>query len=338
MIVTMRSDAKKSEIKEVVKKIEKLGYETKIFNGVKKSVVHVIGVSDREKIKKEVEQLSGVEKLVSILHPFKLVSREFNNEDSLVDVGGIKIGGDEIVVMAGPCAVESEETLLEIADIVKEAGAKVLRGGAFKPRTSPYSFQGLGKKGLEYLAKARERTGLKIVTEVVSVEDVPVVAQYADILQIGTRNMQNYSLLKTVGRFNKPVLLKRGMSATIEEFLMAAEYIVSEGNPNVILCERGIRTYEKYTRNTLDISAVPVIKNLSHLPVIVDPSHAAGDWRYVESLAKAAIAAGSNGLIVEVHTEPEKALSDGKQSLKPEKFKKLMQDIRAISKALGRKI
>jgi len=338
MIITMRSDAKKNEIKEVVRRIKKLGYETKIFSGVKKTVIHVIGVSDRDKIKKEVEQISGVEKLVPILHPFKLVSREFKDNDTIIDIGGVKIGGDEIVVMAGPCAVESEETLFKIADVVKEAGAKILRGGAFKPRTSPYSFQGLGKKGLEYLAKARERTGLKIVTEVLSVEDVPVVAQYADILQIGARNMQNYSLLKTVGRFNKPVLLKRGMSATIEELLMSAEYIVSEGNTNVILCERGIRTFEKYTRNTLDISSVPVIKNLSHLPVIVDPSHAAGDWRYVESLAKAAIAAGSHGLIVEVHIEPEKALSDGKQSLKPEKFKKLMRDICAISKALGRRI
>jgi len=336
MIVTMRAEAKKSEIKKIIKKIEKLGYETKLFEGVKKTVIHIIGVSDRERIKKELEQLSGIEKFLSILHPFKLVSREFKRTDTVISLNGVKIGGEDIVVMAGPCAVESEDGLLKIAEEVKEAGAKILRGGAFKPRTSPYSFQGLGKKGLEFLAKAREKTGLYIVTEVISVEDVPIVAQYADILQIGARNMQNFSLLKTVGRFNKPVLLKRGISATMEELLMSAEYIVSEGNPNVILCERGIRTHERYTRNTLDISAVPVIKELSHLPVIVDPSHAAGDWRYVGSLSKAAIAAGGDGLIVEVHNEPEKALSDGKQSLKPERFKKLMNEIKGIAKSIGR--
>jgi len=338
MIIIMRSDAKKSEVEEVIKKVENLGYEIKLFKGVKKTVIHIIGVSDRSMIRKEIEQLSGVEKLVSILQPFKFVSREFKKDDTKINIDDVNLGGDEITVMAGPCAVETEETLLKIADIVKKAGAKILRGGAFKPRTSPYSFQGLGQKGLEFLAKAREKTGLKIVTEVVSVEDVPIVTQYADILQIGARNMQNYSLLKTVGRFNKPVLLKRGISATIEEFLMAAEYIVSEGNPNVILCERGIRTYERYTRYTLDISAVPVIKNLSHLPIIIDPSHAAGDWRFVSALAKAGIAAGSSGLIIEVHNEPEKALSDGKQSLNPSNFKKLMEDIKAIAKAIGRDI
>jgi 3-deoxy-7-phosphoheptulonate synthase len=338
MIITMSYDVRKSEIKKIIKKVENLGYETKLFNGVKKSVIHIIGASDKDRIKKEIEQLSGVEKLVPILHPFKLVSREFEATDSVIDIDGVKIGGNNITIMAGPCAVESEDSLFKIADSVKNGGAKILRGGAFKPRTSPYSFQGLGQKGLEYLAKARERTGLKIVTEVVSVEDVPIVAQYADILQIGARNMQNYSLLKTVGRFNKPVLLKRGISATIKEFLMAAEYIVSEGNPNVILCERGIRTYEKYTRNTLDISAVPVIKYLSHLPVIIDPSHAAGDWKFVGALAKAGIAAGSNGIIVEVHNEPEKALSDGKQSLNLNNYKILMTEIKAIAKAIGRRI
>ena len=338
MIVTMSSNAKKNEIRNVIKKIENLGYETKFFKGVKKSVIHIIGASDKDKIIKEIEQLAGVEKLIPILNPFKLVSREFKKSDTIVNVDGIKMGGENITVIAGPCAVESEDSLFKIADAVKEEGANILRGGAFKPRTSPYSFQGLGKKGLEFLAKARERTGLKIVTEVVSVEDVPVVAQYTDIFQIGARNMQNYSLLKTVGRFNKPVLLKRGISATIEEFLMAAEYIVSEGNHNVILCERGIRTYEKYTRNTLDISAVPVIQFLSHLPIIVDPSHAAGDWRFVRALAKAAIAVGSNGIMVEVHDTPEKALSDGKQSLNLDNYKKLMREIKAIAKAIGRKI
>lgn len=338
MIISMHSNARKKEVKNVVREIELLGYKTKVFEGVRKTVIHIIGATERDRIKKKVENMPGVEELIPILHPFKLVSRGFKKSNTIIDIDGLKIGGEEIIVMAGPCAVESEDMLLKIAEEVKKSGAKILRGGAFKPRTSPYSFQGLGKKGLEFLAKAREKTGLKIVTEVISVEDVPIVSQYTDIFQIGARNMQNFSLLKTVGRFNKPVLLKRGISSTIEEFLMAAEYIVSEGNPNVILCERGIRTHEKYTRNTLDISAVPVIKELSHLPVIVDPSHAAGDWRYVGALAKAGIAAGADGLIIEVHNEPSRALSDGKQSLKPEKFKKLMEEIKAISKSIGRKI
>jgi 3-deoxy-7-phosphoheptulonate synthase len=265
-------------------------------------------------------------------------SREFHPEDTIISVNGKTIGGKEIVIMAGPCSVESEKTVLKIAKEVKKAGAKILRGGAFKPRSSPYSFQGMGEKGLKILAEAREQTGLSIVTEVVSEVDVPLVAKYADILQIGARNMQNYQLLKTVGRFNKPVLLKRGISATIEEWLMSAEYIQSEGNHDVILCERGIRTFETYTRYTLDISTVPVIKELSHLPIIVDPSHPAGNSKYVPALARAGIAAGADGLLIEVHSEPSSALSDGKQSIKPLVFRELMDNLRNIAKVMGREI
>jgi 3-deoxy-7-phosphoheptulonate synthase len=265
-------------------------------------------------------------------------SREFHPEDTIVSVNGKTIGGKEIVIMAGPCSVESEDVVLKVAKEVKKAGAKILRGGAFKPRSSPYSFQGLGEKGLKILAEAREQTGLSIITEVVSEVDVPLVAKYADILQIGARNMQNYQLLKTVGRFNKPVLLKRGISATIEEWLMSAEYIQSEGNHDVILCERGIRTFETYTRYTLDISTVPVIKELSHLPIVVDPSHPAGNSKYVPALARAAVAAGADGILIEVHTQPSQALSDGKQSIKPQVFKNLMEDLKNIAKVVGRTI
>jgi len=334
MLVT----AKPREIDAVQVKLKELGYETRVSTGEKKTVIHVIGATDRDRIIKTVEPMDGVENLIPILSPFKLASREFHPDDSVVPVNGKKIGGRELAIIAGPCAVESEAILLEIAGLVKEAGARFLRGGVFKPRSSPYSFQGLGEKGLEIMARVRERTGLSIVTEVLSEIDVPLICQYVDVLQIGARNMQNFSLLKTVGRFQKPVLLKRGMSATIEELLMSAEYILAEGNPNVILCERGIRTFERYTRNTLDISAAPVIEHLSHLPVIVDPSHASGDWRYVNALARAGIAAGADGLIVEVHTDPAQALSDGKQSLKPERFRELMAEIKKIAQAIGRAI
>jgi 3-deoxy-7-phosphoheptulonate synthase len=338
MIVTMSFDATKKDIDRVKEKLKGLGYDTKVFKGEKKTVIHVIGVTDKEKLIKSIEPLPGVEKLIPILHPFKLSSREFHPDDSVISVNGKLIGGKDIAIIAGPCAVESRDTLLEIASKVKEAGAKFLRGGAFKPRTSPYSFQGLGEKGLEILAEARELTNLSVVTEVLSEIDVPLVAKYADVLQIGARNMQNFPLLKTVGRFNKPVLLKRGISATIEEWLMSAEYILSEGNSNVILCERGIRTFEKYTRNTLDISTIPVINHLSHLPIIIDPSHSSGDWKYVNALSRAAIAAGSDGLLIEVHTNPAQALSDGKQSLKPELFNKLMGEIKKIAEVTGRTV
>jgi 3-deoxy-7-phosphoheptulonate synthase len=334
----MSFDATKKDTDRVKEKVKGLGYDTKVFKGEKKTVIHIIGVTDKEKLIKSIEPLPGVEKLIPILHPFKLSSREFHPDDSVISVNGKLIGGKDIAIIAGPCAVESRETLLEIANKVKEAGAKFLRGGAFKPRTSPYSFQGLGEKGLEILAEARDQTNLSVVTEVLSEIDVPLVAKYADVLQIGARNMQNFPLLKTVGRFNKPVLLKRGISATIEEWLMSAEYILSEGNSNVILCERGIRTFEKYTRNTLDISTIPVVNHLSHLPIIIDPSHSSGDWKYVNALSRAAIAAGSDGLLIEVHTNPAQALSDGKQSLKPELFNKLMGEIKKIAEVTGRTV
>ena len=338
MIIKMCAEALNEDIERVRKKVEELGYGAKVFQGEKKTVIHAIGVTEREKLVKAVESIPGVENLIPILSPFKLASREFHPENTIVSINDKTIGDKMIAIIAGPCSVESESMLFEIASVVKEAGAQFLRGGAFKPRSSPYSFQGLGEKGLEILARARERAGLSIVTEVLSEIDVPLVYKYADVFQIGARNMQNFPLLKTVGRFNKPVLLKRGMSATIEEWLMAAEYILAEGNQNVILCERGIRTFETYTRNTLDISAVPVVKRFSHLPVIIDPSHASGDWQYVNSLARAGIAAGADGIMVEVHPDPANALSDGKQSLKIEVFKQLMEDIKRIAEATGRSL
>ena len=274
----------------------------------------------------------------AILKPYKLASREFRRENTVIKVGNIEIGNKRIVVMAGPCAVESKALLVETAKEIKAAGASFIRGGAFKPRTSPYSFQGLGEEGLNYLAEAREQTGLPVITEVMDPRDMEAIMRYADIVQIGARNMQNFRLLKEVGEYRKPVVLKRGMSATIKEWLMSAEYIMSGGNHNVILCERGIRTYETATRNTLDLSAVPVLKHLTHLPVIVDPSHAVGKWDLVAPMAKAAVAAGADGLIIEVHPNPEEALSDGEQSLKPRKFKQLMVELRPIALAVGREI
>jgi len=286
---------------------------------------------------KKIKEMQGVERIILESNSFKLVSREFRSKPTIIKLNGnVNIGSNKITIIAGPCAVESKKQLLEISKSLKNAGASILRGGAFKPRTSPYSFQGLEKKGLKLLAKMREETGLPIVTEVMSPEDVDLVANYADILQIGTRNMQNYSLLKNVGKINKPVLLKRGMSATIEEFLLSAEYIVSNGNSKVVLCERGIRTFEKMTRNTLDLSIIPIIKRLSHLPIIVDPSHATGKRELVEPMAKAAVAAGADGIMVEVHSNPEKALVDGNQSLKLEDFSKLMYELVPVARAVGR--
>jgi 3-deoxy-7-phosphoheptulonate synthase len=280
--------------------------------------------------------MGGVERTVPVLMPFKLASRDFHPQDTIVPINGIAVGGERLVVMAGPCAVEGRDELLDAARSVKSAGAQMLRGGAFKPRTSPYSFQGLGEEGLRYLAAAREETGLPVVTEVMSPEQVPLVSAFADILQIGARNMQNYALLHAVGEAQRPVLLKRGMMSTVEELLMSAEYILSHGNERVILCERGIRTFEKYTRNTLDINAVPLLKQLSHLPVIVDPSHATGKWELVAAVSRAAVAAGADGLLVEVHPDPGNALSDGAQSLKPEPFAELMISLKGIARAVGR--
>lgn len=331
MVIIMNPDASAQNIKDVIEAVESVGLEAKVMEGSQQKIVGVIG--DKTKLASvPVDAMDGVEQSVSISKSYKLASREFHPQSSVIDVDGVKIGGGTPVVMAGPCAVESREQLFEAADIVKSAGAQFLRGGAYKPRTSPYSFQGLEQQGLEYLAEARERTGLKIVTEVTVVEAIEQVAKYADMLQIGARNMQNFGLLKEVGKCGKPVLLKRGLAATIDEWLNAAEYIMNEGNPDVVLCERGIRTYETYTRNTLDLSAVAAVKHLSHLPVIVDPSHGTGKWRMVRPMALAAIAAGADGLMMEVHPNPAKALSDGPQSLTPEHYREVMNGIWKLSK------
>jgi 3-deoxy-7-phosphoheptulonate synthase len=335
MIIVMCKGATARQIANVTARVEQMGCQTHISAGEERTIIGVIG-NGRPLDHEQIERMDGVERTVPILRPFKLASREFHPQDTVVQVDGVKIGGEQLIVMAGPCAVESREQLMETAWAVKEAGAHVLRGGAFKPRTSPYSFQGMGEEGLKLLAEARRETGLPVVTEVVDVQMVPLVITHADILQIGARNMQNYALLHAVGQAQRPVLLKRGMMSTIEELLMSAEYILSHGNNRVILCERGIRTFETYTRNTLDIGAVPVIKQLCHLPVIVDPSHATGKWELVEPTSRAAVAAGADGLEIEVHPDPENALSDGAQSLKPERFAALMRNLRPIAEAVGR--
>lgn len=335
MIVVMKQSATNAQIANVTARIEQLGCRVHLSEGAERTIIGVIG-NGRPLDRGPIERMTGVERTVPILRPFKLASCEFHPQDTIVSVNGIEIGGQQVVVMAGPCAVESRDQLLETARAVKEAGAQVLRGGAFKPRTSPYSFQGLGEEGLRLLAEVREETGLAVVTEVMEPQLVPLVTTYADILQIGARNMQNYALLHAVGEAQRPVLLKRGMMSTVEELLMAAEYILSHGNNRVILCERGIRTFEQYTRNTLDISAVPLLKQLSHLPVVVDPSHATGKWELVEPVSRAAVAAGADGLIIEVHPHPEKALSDGAQSLKPARFAALMEGLRPVAEAVGR--
>jgi 3-deoxy-7-phosphoheptulonate synthase len=338
MIIVLRPDATEEQINHIIDKVTKLGLKPMVSRGVERTIIGLIGPEDIIQ-SQPLEVYPGVEKVMPILKPFKFVSRDFKKEDSVIELGrGVKIGGDRIVVMAGPCSVEKKDLLIDIARKVKAAGASVLRGGAFKPRTSPYSFQGLGEEGLRYLDAARQETGLLVVTELMDIRDVELVCRYTDIIQIGARNMQNFNLLREVGKSRKPVLLKRGMSATIKEFLMSAEYIVSEGNMNIVLCERGIRTFEDYTRFTLDINAVPAIKGLSHLPVIADPSHGTGRWALVPHVAKAAIAAGADGLIVEVHSNPEEALSDGEQSLLPENFAKMMQDVRKVAEAVGRKL
>lgn len=337
MMIIMNTEATSEQIANIVARVEAEGLHAHLVNGEERTVIGVVG--DIRLINREQFQLlPGVHGIVPISRPYKLTSREFIPESSSFPVDGVTVGGNEIVIIAGPCAVEDRSQLMETAQAVREAGARALRGGAFKPRTSPYAFQGLGEAGLELLAEAREATGLPIVTEVMSPDMVPLVAKYADILQLGARNMQNFPLLHAAGESQKPVLLKRGISATIEEFLMAAEYILSHGNRRVILCERGIRTYETATRNTTDINAIPVLKNLTHLPVMLDPSHSTGYWQYVPAIARAAVAAGADGLIIEVHADPEKALSDGGQSLKPERFAELVQQIRMIAEAVGRTV
>ena len=333
MVIIMRAGAAESSIQEVIRAIEYNGLSGKVMEGEFQTIIGVIG--DREKMCcLNVESLEGVEKAVSISKSYKLVSREYHPQPTVIDIGGIKIGDGNLVAIAGPCAVESKEQIMQAADIVKSGGAQFLRGGAYKPRTSPYSFQGLEELGLKYLAEAGERTGLKIVSEVTEVENVNKVAEYVDVLQIGARNMQNFRLLKEVGRQNKPVLLKRGISATIDEWLNAAEYIMSEGNERIILCERGIRSYEEYTRNTLDLSAVAAVKHLSHLPIIVDPSHGTGKWRMVKPMAFAAVAAGADGLMMEMHPDPAKALSDGPQSLTPEHYRDIMDGVSRLASFL----
>jgi len=337
MIVIMNKGATRAQIVNVAARIEQLGCQAHISKGDERTVIGIIG-NVRALDHEPLSRMDGVERVVPVLRPFKLASREFHPQDTVVSINGVAVGGKSLVVMAGPCAVEGREQLLEVARAVRDAGAQVLRGGAFKPRSSPYAFQGLGEEGLRYLAEAREETGLPVVTEVMAPEQVPLVTTFADILQIGTRNMQNYALLHAVGEAQRPVLLKRGMMSTIEELLMSAEYILSHGNGRVILCERGIRTFEPYTRNTLDINAVPLLKQLTHLPVVVDPSHGTGKWELVPAVSKAAVAAGADGLLIEVHPHPSRALSDGAQSLRPETLVRLMGELRAVAQAVGREL
>jgi len=337
MIVVMDQGATHAQIVSVTVRIEQMGCRAHISEGKERTIIGIIG-NGRPLDREQIERWDGVERTVPVLRPFKLASRDFHPQDTMVPINGVLIGGRKLVVVAGPCAVEGRDALLEAAHAVKDAGAQMLRGGAFKPRTSPYSFQGLGEEGLRFLAEARHETGLPVVTEVMAPEQVPQVATYADLLQIGARNMQNYALLHAVGEAQRPVLLKRGMMSTIEELLMSAEYILSHGNERVILCERGIRTFELYTRNTLDINAVPLLKQLSHLPVVVDPSHGTGRWELVAAVSKAAVAAGADGLLIEVHPHPEVALSDGAQSLKPETFARLMGELQAVAQAVGREL
>jgi 3-deoxy-7-phosphoheptulonate synthase len=339
-IIVLKPTATEEDIRRIVKKLESRGLGVNISKGTERTVIGVIG--DTSKIGEDEEDairvMPGIEDVMRILKPYKLASRDFRSEDTTIDISGNIIGGKKIQVMAGPCAVENKTMIISIAEKVREAGASFLRGGAFKPRTSPYSFQGLGEEGLRYLAEARKKTGLPVVTELMDPRDIEVILKYTDIVQIGARNMQNFRLLLEVGTCDKPILLKRGFSATIKEWLMAAEYIMSRGNQKIILCERGVRTFETATRNTLDISAIPVLKQLTHLPVVVDPSHGVGKWELVAPMSKAAIAAGADGLLIEVHVNPEEALSDGEQSLKPDYFKKLMNELKPIATAVGREI
>jgi 3-deoxy-7-phosphoheptulonate synthase len=338
MIVVLRPDATQQQIDHLVEKVQKLGLTPHISKGTERTIVGVIGPEDIL-MNTPLEVFPGVEKVMPVLSPFKLVSREIHQKDSVIDVGkGVTIGGKKLAIMAGPCSIENLEMLYTIGKEIKKAGATILRGGAFKPRTSPYSFQGKGEEGLKFLKEVGDSLGLVTITEVMDTRDVELVAKYADILQIGARNMQNFNLLKEVGITKKPVMLKRGLASTVKDMLMSAEYILSGGNFNVMLCERGIRTFEDATRNTLDISAVPLVKELSHLPIIIDPSHAAGKWGLVPSLSKAAIAAGADGLIIEVHDRPEEAFSDGAQSLKPSTFSALMNELRPLSRAIGKEL
>ena len=338
MVIVMERTAKEEEIQKVVERLTEWGYDIHRSTGATRTVLGAVGTPRTVADPADLEVLPGVREVVRISEPYKLVGRTFKTEDTVIRMGDISIGGPEIVAMAGPCSVESREQVREIASRVREMGATILRGGAFKPRTSPYSFQGLGEPGLRYLREAADENGLLVVTEIMDSTQIPMFLEHVDILQVGARNCQNFSLLKELGRVDKPVLLKRGLSATIEEWLLSAEYVMVGGNHRVILCERGIRTFERYTRNTLDLSAIPIIEKLSHLPIVVDPSHGTGRREKVMPMARAAVAAGADGLLIEVHNAPDKALSDGAQSLYPEQFQKLMEEIRIIATALGRSV
>ena len=339
-IIVIQPDTPEENIRHILKKLESKGLSANISRGTERTIIGVIGDTSKVTDDEEhaIKAMPGVENVLRILKPYKLASRDFQKKPTLIDVDGVIIGGNKIQVMAGPCSVENRSNIVSIAEKVKSAGATILRGGAFKPRTSPYAFQGLGEEGLKYLAEAKKKTGLPIITEVMDPRDLEVICEYTDIIQIGTRNMQNFRLLLEVGSVDKPVLLKRGLSATIKEWLMSAEYIMSRGNHNVMLCERGIRTFETATRNTLDLSAVPLLKQLTHLPVVVDPSHGVGKWDLVAPMSRAAVAVGADALIIEVHTNPEEAFSDGEQSLRPEMFTQLMEDLKRVAHAVGREI
>ena len=337
MIVVMKAGSQDKEIDVVMDRLHSLGLQGHLSKGVERTVIGVVGViSTIPDLRERLELIPGVSEVVPISKPFKLSSREFEPEDTVIDVGGVKIGGQELVVMAGPCAAETREQVMSTARAVKAAGARILRGGAFKPSTSPYSFRGLGEEGLKLLAEAKEENGLPLITEVLTPQDVDLVVKYADILQVGARNMQNFILLDEVGQAKKPVMLKRGLSATIQEWLLAAEYILAQGNRQLILCERGIRTFETYTRNTMDVSAIPIVHKETHLPIIADPSHGTGKWDLVMPLALASVAAGADGLMIEVHPTPDTALKDGAQSLTFERFGELMKRVRPVAKSVGR--
>jgi len=337
MIVVMRTGAKEEQIQRVLDKIHREGLKEHVSRGVERTIIGLVG--DVRKIQKgQLEAIEGVDKVMTVLKPFKLASRDFHPEDTKIKINGITVGDKQVMVMAGPCAVESREQIIETAKAIKNAGAHILRGGAFKPRTSPYAFQGMGEEGLKLLAEAKNETGLPIITEAMDIQSIDLVAKYADIVQIGARNMQNFKLLKEVGKIDKPVMLKRGMSATLNEFLMSAEYIMSEGNEKVILCERGIRTFVEYSRNTLDLNIVPVLKRMTHLPVVVDPSHGTGKYEMVKPMAMASVAAGADGLMVEVHPRPEDAVSDGDQSLTFQRFEDMMKGIGPVAEAVGRSL
>lgn len=338
MIIVFKPNTRQEDVQKIVKQVEDKGLTTHIVIGEETTICGIIG--DVTKVDpKQLEVSSVVDRVMHVSEPYKLANRAFHPEDSIIDVSGVKVGGDHLALIAGPCSVESKEQVIEIAKAAKAAGANLLRGGAFKPRTSPYAFQGMGTPGLDILVAAKEATGLPIVSELMSADYIDVFNEKVDLIQIGARNMQNFDLLKEVGkRTQKPILLKRGLSATYEEWIMSAEYIMASGNPHVILCERGVRTFESYTRNTLDLQAIPVIKKLTHLPIIIDPSHAGGKWWLVEPMAKAAVAAGCDGLMIEVHNDPEHALCDGPQSLKPEKYQELLKQIKDIAHIVGKSV